>query len=251
MARTKQTARKSTGGKAPRKQLATKAARKAPAWPGKPQDKPCKVCGAQGNVFDKHYDALCEAHSAELLAKQKAKRRAAEDERRRIAKAERAAERKAARAADRKAARKAAREVAEREAHAALLRDAALESSESEGSALPQAPGAAHALARKTLRVQYALRTASPADVVRRLQAQAVMGNAAAVQALARLLPKAHFPTQVRACSERSAWSHALRPVANSRAACRACKVRAVSQSFRRSISRQGRLPTQAQHGRA
>ena len=31
MARTKQTARKSTGGKAPRKQLATKAARKATA----------------------------------------------------------------------------------------------------------------------------------------------------------------------------------------------------------------------------
>jgi histone H3 len=30
MARTKQTARKSTGGKAPRKQLATKAARKSP-----------------------------------------------------------------------------------------------------------------------------------------------------------------------------------------------------------------------------
>ena len=40
MARTKQTARKSTGGKAPRKQLATKAARKsAPATGGvkKPQ----------------------------------------------------------------------------------------------------------------------------------------------------------------------------------------------------------------------
>ena len=35
MARTKQTARKSTGGKAPRKQLATKAARKsAPATEG-------------------------------------------------------------------------------------------------------------------------------------------------------------------------------------------------------------------------
>ncbi|RKO90991.1 hypothetical protein BDK51DRAFT_17491 [Blyttiomyces helicus] len=35
MARTKQTARKSTGGKAPRKQLATKAARKsAPASGG-------------------------------------------------------------------------------------------------------------------------------------------------------------------------------------------------------------------------
>ena len=36
MARTKQTARKSTGGKAPRKQLATKAARKsAPATGGR------------------------------------------------------------------------------------------------------------------------------------------------------------------------------------------------------------------------
>ena len=36
MARTKQTARKSTGGKAPRKQLATKAARKsAPTTGGK------------------------------------------------------------------------------------------------------------------------------------------------------------------------------------------------------------------------
>jgi len=40
MARTKQTARKSTGGKAPRKQLATKAARKsAPATGG--VKKPC------------------------------------------------------------------------------------------------------------------------------------------------------------------------------------------------------------------
>ena len=34
MARTKQTARKSTGGKAPRKQLATKAARKSPPATG-------------------------------------------------------------------------------------------------------------------------------------------------------------------------------------------------------------------------
>uniref|UniRef100_A0A3Q2QC86 Zgc:173552 n=1 Tax=Fundulus heteroclitus TaxID=8078 RepID=A0A3Q2QC86_FUNHE len=42
MARTKQTARKSTGGKAPRKQLATKAARKsAPATGG------VKKCGSQ------------------------------------------------------------------------------------------------------------------------------------------------------------------------------------------------------------
>jgi len=44
MARTKQTARKSTGGKAPRKQLATKAARKsAPATGGVK-----KVCFAVG-----------------------------------------------------------------------------------------------------------------------------------------------------------------------------------------------------------
>uniref|UniRef100_A0A8C6Z8X5 Histone H3 n=1 Tax=Nothoprocta perdicaria TaxID=30464 RepID=A0A8C6Z8X5_NOTPE len=44
MARTKQTARKSTGGKAPRKQLATKAARKsAPATGGvkKPHRRHC------------------------------------------------------------------------------------------------------------------------------------------------------------------------------------------------------------------
>ena len=48
MARTKQTARKSTGGKAPRKQLATKAARKsAPATGGvkKPHRyRPSTVC---------------------------------------------------------------------------------------------------------------------------------------------------------------------------------------------------------------
>uniref|UniRef100_A0A8C3N6H0 Histone H3 n=1 Tax=Geospiza parvula TaxID=87175 RepID=A0A8C3N6H0_GEOPR len=42
MARTKQTARKSTGGKAPRKQLATKAARKsAPATGGVKKPHPC------------------------------------------------------------------------------------------------------------------------------------------------------------------------------------------------------------------
>ena len=48
MARTKQTARKSTGGKAPRKQLATKAARKsAPATGG--VKKPHR-CGAASEV---------------------------------------------------------------------------------------------------------------------------------------------------------------------------------------------------------
>jgi len=49
MARTKQTARKSTGGKAPRKQLATKAARKsAPATGGvkKPHRCACWVHAA-------------------------------------------------------------------------------------------------------------------------------------------------------------------------------------------------------------
>jgi hypothetical protein len=45
MARTKQTARKSTGGKAPRKQLATKAARKsAPATGGVKKPHRCVVC---------------------------------------------------------------------------------------------------------------------------------------------------------------------------------------------------------------
>uniref|UniRef100_A0A674GAK9 Histone H3 n=1 Tax=Taeniopygia guttata TaxID=59729 RepID=A0A674GAK9_TAEGU len=45
MARTKQTARKSTGGKAPRKQLATKAARKsAPATGGVKKPHPAR-CG--------------------------------------------------------------------------------------------------------------------------------------------------------------------------------------------------------------
>lgn len=44
MARTKQTARKSTGGKAPRKQLATKAARKsAPATGGVKKPHRCVV----------------------------------------------------------------------------------------------------------------------------------------------------------------------------------------------------------------
>uniref|UniRef100_A0A8D0HQ54 Histone H3 n=1 Tax=Sphenodon punctatus TaxID=8508 RepID=A0A8D0HQ54_SPHPU len=47
MARTKQTARKSTGGKAPRKQLATKAARKsAPATGGVKKLLQCTHCGA-------------------------------------------------------------------------------------------------------------------------------------------------------------------------------------------------------------
>uniref|UniRef100_A0A3P8PNJ6 Histone H3 n=1 Tax=Astatotilapia calliptera TaxID=8154 RepID=A0A3P8PNJ6_ASTCA len=46
MARTKQTARKSTGAKSPRKQLATKAVRKsAPATGGHPPLRHHHVCG--------------------------------------------------------------------------------------------------------------------------------------------------------------------------------------------------------------
>jgi histone H3 len=56
MARTKQTARKSTGGKAPRKQLATKAARKsAPATGGVKKPHRCvraKPAGGKEPGFD-------------------------------------------------------------------------------------------------------------------------------------------------------------------------------------------------------
>lgn len=53
MARTKQTARKSTGGKAPRKQLATKAARKS--VPGQPMTVPGDYAnGKNGNVKKPH-----------------------------------------------------------------------------------------------------------------------------------------------------------------------------------------------------
>ena len=52
MARTKQTARKSTGGKAPRKQLATKAAR------GSTDDAVLEACVL---ITDEHLPALTEA----------------------------------------------------------------------------------------------------------------------------------------------------------------------------------------------
>uniref|UniRef100_A0A8C0GBY7 Histone H3 n=1 Tax=Chelonoidis abingdonii TaxID=106734 RepID=A0A8C0GBY7_CHEAB len=45
MARTKQTARKSTGGKAPRKQLATKAARKSTLATRGSEEIPALLCG--------------------------------------------------------------------------------------------------------------------------------------------------------------------------------------------------------------
>jgi len=55
MARTKQTARKSTGGKAPRKQLASKAARKsAPAYVPLPSDKDQANRSRSGGVKKPH-----------------------------------------------------------------------------------------------------------------------------------------------------------------------------------------------------
>ena len=65
MARTRPTAYKSTGGKAPRKQLSTKAARKsAPAWdPGRPEDGPCEHpgCDVPGARYFEG-ETLCETH---------------------------------------------------------------------------------------------------------------------------------------------------------------------------------------------
>uniref|UniRef100_A0A3Q0SQH4 PCNA-associated factor histone-like domain-containing protein n=1 Tax=Amphilophus citrinellus TaxID=61819 RepID=A0A3Q0SQH4_AMPCI len=64
MARTKQTARKSTGGKAPRKQLATKAARKsAPSTGGvkKPHRYRC------GNLYYVNKESPAHTHT-DLLA---------------------------------------------------------------------------------------------------------------------------------------------------------------------------------------
>uniref|UniRef100_A0A8C4XP58 Histone H3 n=1 Tax=Falco tinnunculus TaxID=100819 RepID=A0A8C4XP58_FALTI len=57
MARTKQTARKSTGGKAPRKQLATKAARKsAPATGGvKKPHLLNEKCGSHSSKTEKDF----------------------------------------------------------------------------------------------------------------------------------------------------------------------------------------------------
>jgi uncharacterized Zn finger protein (UPF0148 family) len=194
MARTKQTARKSTGGKAPRKQLATKAARKsAPATGGCYVGQKCEICGAPAVA---HYqdETLCTLH---LIAKVKMEQEAVAAEEAAELRRE-AKEQRAARKAARKAARAAARAAAERVAHVALLLAAEAESSESEGGALPRRARPPHALAHKTLRVQYALRTASPADLVAQLRGVVDGGNAAAVQALSLLLPKARFPPEVR-----------------------------------------------------
>uniref|UniRef100_A0A8C3TLC8 Histone H3 n=1 Tax=Catharus ustulatus TaxID=91951 RepID=A0A8C3TLC8_CATUS len=53
MARTKQTARKSTGGKAPRKQLATKAARKSAPATGGVKKPHLSHCGFAENQLKK------------------------------------------------------------------------------------------------------------------------------------------------------------------------------------------------------
>ena len=195
MARTKQTARKSTGGKAPLKALITKAERKsAPAYNGCLLGEKCQICGAPA-VADYGREKLCTLHLNAKVRKEREAAEAAEAaKRRRIAKEKRAAARKAAR----KAARAAERAAAEREAHEALLCAAEAGSSESEGVAPPRRGPPPHALAHKTLRLQYVLRTASPADLVAHLSGVVDGGNAAAVQALSVLLPKAQFPPEVR-----------------------------------------------------
>lgn len=59
MARTKQTARKSTGGKAPRKQLATKAAKKVPGGVKKPHRyRPGTVALREIRKYQKSTDTL-------------------------------------------------------------------------------------------------------------------------------------------------------------------------------------------------
>lgn len=60
MARTKQTARKSTGGKAPRKQLATKAARKsAPSTGGVKKPHRYRSVFLPGDVFKLCIEVTC------------------------------------------------------------------------------------------------------------------------------------------------------------------------------------------------
>ena len=192
MARTKQTQRKSTGGKAPRKQLATKAARKsAPATGYVIRDDSCELCGEPGACFRDCDDAvLCFKHhrEAEEVA-------AAEDENRRLQeKAEEDAEQR--REARRKRAADAAAAAAA--AHAALVEAAGAESSESDDDVFPAA-GAVHAAARKKLRLQHALAHAKPEAVIAHLLAVADGADAAAQHALAKLLSKYAFPAVRRA----------------------------------------------------
>lgn len=66
MARTKQTARKSTGGKAPRKQLATKAARKVRSNDGRSEETTPFQAGNSGferdqEVLEEHWASDKEA----------------------------------------------------------------------------------------------------------------------------------------------------------------------------------------------
>ena len=222
MARTKQTARKSTGGKAPRKQLATKAARKSGTpflrtLPGTPAEGTCDSCGQPGFAFS-DYGVLCEEHDKERRAEEEEEEEVRREEAE-AARVEAEREAKRARAAAEAAQREAARVTAVRQAHEALLRSAAAESSESEGAALPAAARRPHALARKTLRLQYALRTMSPTDLAEHLQAVVSGPDVAVVQALSKVFPKTRFPAEVRAPC---VWQlHALiRSRARSRHSC-------------------------------
>ena len=83
----------------------------------------------------------------------------------------------------------AAKELADDE----LRRQAAAESSESEGEGEFVA-AALHARSRKVLRLQHTLEQMSPADLAAHLLSIALGGDDVALQRLARALPKARFP---------------------------------------------------------
>jgi hypothetical protein len=197
MARTKQQPRKPSGGVAHRTPFVVKAApmRSVP----RPEDTTCVKCGAQGfarSLRDWRV-ALCANHTDE-----ERKRRQDKLERRRVA-AELKQERRRVRQAKREAAAKSAERKAraEAKAHAALVKAAAAESEESGGEGKPGAKrrrvsGRPHALARKTLRVRYALRCLSSSAVMQRLVETASGGGEAGVQALATLFPPSLFPPQ-------------------------------------------------------
>ena len=193
MARMKQALRKkfAAGREAPRKQRAPKAARKsgAPSHRTQPDPVPCSLCAEPG-VSLRAGTWVCAKHSREAETAEWQRREA-----------------KRKRAAD-----AAAAAAAEDAAHDARIDAAEAESSESEGGAILPADGVVHSAARKALRLQHALSHAKPEAVVAHLLAVAEGWDAAAQHALAKMLPKAAFPT-VRlsaVVAPRSAGAYAL-----------------------------------------
>ena len=204
----------SAAGAAPLRLPPPKAARKStPGYPPVGQQECCN-CGAKGfERDDKNGQVLCEPHAIEVRARRE------QLERLRRQQAEREEEQRRARQVKRDAAAQAAADKARAAAaaHAALVAAAAAESEESEGGAAEPAnkrrrvaSKRPHALARKTLRVQYALRNGAPSAIVQHLLDTASGDDEAAVQALATLLPPSLFPPEVRrwtGCACSYSWS--------------------------------------------